>query len=427
MTGDEDAHGYCYDMVMDVVNDVEWSYVDDVVENLSWEGEGEYLPETYWSLKTWPQRLVMGYILAACRQAGDGVDDIMLDVLRAPVPERDDDMFDWTKMLALSHIDERYDTFQVFYDDRSLLHRTADEVVAKYQLHESLRKHALPDEPSSGAGTAPRSADPEGVSTAADAEEVEPAAALAGAVVRGDLGAVRAFLDGGIPVDGPIPDPYIRGQDVTPLVLSAMTGHRELSEALIERGAEVNVSRVRGQTPLGFAAERGWMSTVDALLSRGAQLTAHEGPTPLENAVREGHLDIVCRLVAAGAELEPRASLLRYAVRHNRIAATGHLLDRGFDVNQRLGDRGDEALAVACSDNHLELVEMLLRRGAEVDACDDGGRTALMTGAARGFPRIVDRLLRAGADRDRTDSAGRTAYDVAGGRRPSQVRRRLRE
>lgn len=79
-------------------------------------------------------------------------------------------------------------------------------------------------------------------------------------------------------------------------------------------------------------------------------------------------------------------------------------------------------LARAVEGNHLDLVEELLRRGAEVEERDDDGRTPLLLAAEGGFPRIVAVLLRAGADRCATDHDGRTARDLAGGIRDYPVR-----
>jgi len=55
--------------------------------------------------------------------------------------------------------------------------------------------------------------------------------------------------------------------------------------------------------------------------------------------------------------------------------------------------------------------EELLNAGADVNAVNDVGMTALMLLVQRGDPDEIKRLLRAGADARKTDSEGRTALD----------------
>ena len=55
--------------------------------------------------------------------------------------------------------------------------------------------------------------------------------------------------------------------------------------------------------------------------------------------------------------------------------------------------------------------EDLLKAGAEVNAANDEGMTALMLLAQRGDPDEIGTLLKAGADARMKDSEGRTALD----------------
>jgi ankyrin repeat protein len=415
MDGSE-ARTYSYDELNDIVYDVDWDAAEDAWPHIEYDDQAEYLRQDYWTTykgdDRWPQRVILAYMLQGDTLVGDEPDKIMLDVLRAPIYEPgSQDLIEWTKIVALSFIDERYDTFQVFYDDRALLRRTVDEV-----LRERGMAVSPPPEP-------PPTAEP--VGQAPD----EPIAALAWAAERGDVEAVTSLLDGGLDIDCLVPDPVFgqRGESITPLVLAALEGHRTLADALIERGADANASRSAGQTVLWWAVRRGWHATVEALLNHGAHpgTPDRHGRTPVSLAVAEGHLDIVRLLVAAGAELEPRGQLMHKAVHHNRIEVAAYLLDQGIDVNLPGPVWERVPLAVACDQNHLGLVEMLLDRGAEVNSRDERGSTPLMIAAMRGFPRIVDRLLRSDADPALTDQDGKTALDLAGGIRPVQVRARL--
>jgi ankyrin repeat protein len=60
-----------------------------------------------------------------------------------------------------------------------------------------------------------------------------------------------------------------------------------------------------------------------------------------------------------------------------------------------------------------ELVQLLIARGAEVDAQDERGVSCLHAATMHGELGTCAVLLRAGADRARRDRLGRDAYDVA--------------
>jgi ankyrin repeat protein len=59
------------------------------------------------------------------------------------------------------------------------------------------------------------------------------------------------------------------------------------------------------------------------------------------------------------------------------------------------------------------VVDLLLSRGAELDAMDDRGRTALMMAAELGHAELVAMLIGRGADASLRDKRGNTAFDLA--------------
>jgi ankyrin repeat protein len=79
-------------------------------------------------------------------------------------------------------------------------------------------------------------------------------------------------------------------------------GHRETTEAMLARGAEINVGEGI-TTPLHGAASFGRLELIALLLDRGADLHAkdYEGKTPLATAIKHGHEDAVELLRQRGA------------------------------------------------------------------------------------------------------------------------------
>lgn len=86
-------------------------------------------------------------------------------------------------------------------------------------------------------------------------------------------------------------------------------------------------------------------------------------------------------------------------------AAAELLLDRGANVNAR-DNAGVTALMLAARNGHTALLRRLLDRGATVEARTRDGWTALTYAAWTGHPDVARRLLTAGADPALTDRSG---------------------
>ena len=119
---------------------------------------------------------------------------------------------------------------------------------------------------------------------------------------------------------------------------------------------------------------------------------------------------------SAHAHLEPD---LTAAVRAGDVARVHTLLAAGADVNAPQGD-GATALHWAAHRNDAETAALLIAAGADVDAANALGATPLWLAATNGSAPIVARLLEAGADPDVTLRMGETPLMAAarGGSRP---------
>ncbi|HTC53297.1 MAG TPA: ankyrin repeat domain-containing protein [Steroidobacteraceae bacterium] len=110
---------------------------------------------------------------------------------------------------------------------------------------------------------------------------------------------------------------------------------------------------------------------------------------------------------AARADDGALATLVR-AKDHDGAVA---LLGKGADGKSREVD-GTTALMWACYNGDAELVERLLKAGAEVSVVNDYGASALQVAAVVADPRIIKDLLKAGANPDSPSPEGQTALMV---------------
>ena len=198
---------------------------------------------------------------------------------------------------------------------------------------------------------------------------------------------------------------YVLSQRKTPSV--------ESIQQLLDKGAHVNQA-VRYKTPLMHAVSEGHFEIVKLLLAKGAEVNAQtdEG-TALMMAVRAGNAEIVTLLLAAGADVNAKhrigdSALIMSATRSipEMNPPSGQplqppaaeimslLLANGADVNF-IGQWGHTALMEA---NTVAKIKLLVDHGARVDVKDEEGRTALMHAADRDDVEVVEALLRSGAD-----------------------------
>jgi hypothetical protein len=131
------------------------------------------------------------------------------------------------------------------------------------------------------------------------------------------------------------------------------------------------------------------------------------GFTRLHAAAILGRADSVRRLIARGEPMEARdihgLTPLQYAVSRNRIDAARALLGHGarpdtFDPSGRVPLHSAVAALANQSDTSLELLELLLKHGAPIDAPTQFGVTALHIAVLSGRSDIATLLLARGAD-----------------------------
>jgi len=87
-------------------------------------------------------------------------------------------------------------------------------------------------------------------------------------------------------------------------------GHREVVDALIGHGADVNLAQAGGGTPLIRASHAGHLEIINALIEHGADVNAasQDGATPLMAACVSGDGRTAELLLSKGAD--PRAKVL---------------------------------------------------------------------------------------------------------------------
>lgn len=249
-----------------------------------------------------------------------------------------------------------------------------------------------------------------------DFKSPEAARTLARVAQYGTADAVRDFIAAGVPPNGqdemrlsPLVRAASRGDiDMLAKLLEAGAGKEEpqrmeaaLAAALrsgkgeavlllLQHGANSDLLKTTGKTMLMGAAASGVPETVQEILNRQPDVNARgdKGWTALMEAVGQWHY---------GPEAPPI----------NRAEVVRLLLEAGADVDAKDED-GNTALIEAGWDADAAL--LLIKAGADVNAQNVAGITPLINAPSADVVRV---LLENGADVSARDKDGKTALDLA--------------
>jgi ankyrin repeat protein len=281
---------------------------------------------------------------------------------------------------------------------------------------------------------------------------------------NGFVESTMALLDGGADVN------HVAASDGnSPLMIALVNGQFDLAKVLVDRGADVNLTAQNGATPLyavlnvqwapkalypqpqSYRQQKlGYLDMLQVLLDKGANVNARLnrkvwysgysfdlsgvdeiGATPFWRAAYASDVDAMRMLVKYGADphiptIKPagRPRLGDGEQRDTRDvsglppvplggpsvtplqAAAGVGYGEGFAANAHRFAPGGMMAAVKY------LVEEL---GADVNAADHDGSTALHHAAARGDNEMIEFLVSKGANVKAVDREGRTTVDMANG------------
>lgn len=147
-------------------------------------------------------------------------------------------------------------------------------------------------------------------------------------------------------------------------------------------------------------------------------------PDNLIASARRDDIEAVRRLLTEGVDPDKvlltghfpdptgkRTALMDVAVR-GRVDIMNVLLERGADT-ERKGRNGDTALSLASKAGQTEAVKLLLGAGAATDYADATGKTLLMYAVDRGSIGVAQVLIDAGVDLNANDEWGNTALHHA--------------
>jgi ankyrin repeat protein len=257
----------------------------------------------------------------------------------------------------------------------------------------------------------------------------------------------------------------------SPLMFAAREGCVECAKILADKGANLNLADPDGITPMVNAIINGHYDVAGFLLGKGADpnladktgraalyaavdahtLPASNRPVPNESGNEISSLDLIKALLAHGAAVNAQLKtqqpyrtkvdrgndtmlttgttpILRAAKAGDVVLIT-MLLDKGADPNlstrnginpvmaaSGLGTKEEDTVGRKKTEKEaIDSIGLCLKAGADVNAVDSRGQTALHGAAQKGWNQIVQYLADHGAKVDVKDKKGLTPLDAAMG------------
>ncbi len=243
-----------------------------------------------------------------------------------------------------------------------------------------------------------------------DQRQQQEVARFFAACARGDVDVLRSLLLSDSRM-ARVSNPHAPHQGWTGLHSAAKGGHLQAVRLLVEHGADPNAREAGDNTyPLHWAAAHAHLEVVRALLDSGGDVhgvgDVHELDVIGWATFYRAPGDDPAQMDAARLELV--GLLLERGARHHIFSAVSvgepgliqELVEQNPDaLDRRLSrfERGLTPLHFAISRKRYDIVELLIELGADLEATDMSGQTALAAAMLRGDREATSRLHAAGA------------------------------
>lgn len=200
-------------------------------------------------------------------------------------------------------------------------------------------------------------------------------------------------------------------------------GDKNQIQVFILKGLDLNKTDCNGNTPLFDAIRNEHSEIVEFLIQKGALVNTRNiyGTTPLSLASSLGNMHIVQCLLKNGALIDSKdpndRNPLTFACMNGHMHIAEYLIENGANLNSKNKD-GYTPLLQACLNGHKSMIELLLKSGADVNISDDfDGKTPLIIlcseSRSENMIGLIELMIEKGAIVNHTSDQGLSALAAA--------------
>lgn len=225
---------------------------------------------------------------------------------------------------------------------------------------------------------------------------------------KGKVAATQYLLSQGAKPDG------AAGNRLSPLLRAVERNNVAIVQVLLAHGADKETRDKKGRTALMTAAWKNHWHILNLLIAKGADVNGKDnrGRNVLHNLAADKQCDwgdeVIQLLLDQNIHIDGREgqddlkrSPLHWACATGKIHLAEQLLMRSKSSRANVNAveyREKTSLHIAAAHDRNDIVELLLKFGADVNAKSDGGWTPLHNACEKGCVEIVRILLDAGAE-----------------------------
>jgi ankyrin repeat protein len=209
----------------------------------------------------------------------------------------------------------------------------------------------------------------------------------------------------------------------TLLTRNAAAGSYKVVKSYIKAGANTNYTNRKGYTALMLAVERGLFLTSTELVRAGTDLAIRSatGMTAMLIAVSNNYVDIAQHIADHGGNVndalpQTKITALMMAAQKGHIETVDLLIAKGANVNAESKTKESALLFAVVNSNtvaSMKIIASLVAARAHIDHANKQGLTALMLATSRKYIDTVQYLLNVGASVNQKNEFGMNAMDIA--------------
>lgn len=230
------------------------------------------------------------------------------------------------------------------------------------------------------------------------------------AAARNDIDEVRKLLMAGV-------SPNITNEDgLTALHQCCIDDNEEMLKLLLEFGAKVNAKDSEQWTPLHAAATCGHVHLCKILIDKGAELLAvnADGNMPYDICEDEVALDYIETEMAKRGVTQEEIDEKRIETERQMLEDLKKWVADGRDLDRDFRDpNGATPLHIAAANGYIDVLEFLLDHHVSLHIRDYDSWLPIHAAACWLQTEVLEILVKNGADLDAKTKNGETAFDLA--------------